>query len=82
MLVLMTTVADAHILAYCCVTLLQMIMCSTLWALGTMGYKLDLRCKLALTADQLKSLNPSALANLAWGLAKTCNYSATSSDSR
>jgi hypothetical protein len=66
----------------CYVTLLHVFNYSTLWALGTMGYKLDLRCKLTLTAELLKSLNPSALANLAWGLAVTCNYSATSSDSR
>jgi hypothetical protein len=75
-------IADTHAAAHCYVTLLYIFYCSTLWALGTMGYKLDLRCKLTLTAELLKSLSPSALANLAWGLAVTCKYSATNSDSR
>mmetsp|Transcript_15449 Transcript_15449/g.22977 ORF Transcript_15449/g.22977 Transcript_15449/m.22977 type:complete len:790 (-) Transcript_15449:9-2378(-) len=41
---------------------------NVLWALATMGYSLKIKCSFSLSLEKLKELNPSSLANLAFGL--------------
>ncbi|CAM9550386.1 unnamed protein product [Sphacelaria rigidula] len=44
---------------------------SALWALGSLGYTVSLKRQLHVSTEDLRSLNPSAVVNLLWGLVKT-----------